>query len=115
MDVIEAIKTRRSISRFQKRPSIEGDCKQDIGGCHSHAVRHEHAAVGVYRGCRMPKNICVKLCCLQPDFAPALQEMQKISYENRQYLSARAFLERYLGVAKHTPKPYGLPFKPNER
>jgi type IV pilus assembly protein PilF len=35
-------------------------------------------------------------------YAPALAEMQRISYNKGQFLSARAFLERYLGVAKHT-------------
>ncbi len=34
-------------------------------------------------------------------FAPALFEMQKISYHSAKYLSARAFLQRYLAVAKH--------------
>lgn len=41
---------------------------------------------------------------LEPNYAPALMEMQALSYQNRNYLSARAFLERYLGVAKHTPQ-----------
>nr|WP_305906626.1 type IV pilus biogenesis/stability protein PilW [Methylomarinum sp. Ch1-1]MDP4519319.1 type IV pilus biogenesis/stability protein PilW [Methylomarinum sp. Ch1-1] len=41
---------------------------------------------------------------LQPDYAPALLEMQRISYQQRNYMSARAFLERYLGVSQHTPK-----------
>lgn len=36
------------------------------------------------------------------NFSPALAEMQKISYKNNKYMSARAFLERYLAVAKHT-------------
>ena len=35
-------------------------------------------------------------------YSPALLEMQKISYHDKKYMSARAFLERYLGVAKHT-------------
>jgi len=34
-------------------------------------------------------------------FPPALFEMQKISYRVRNYMSARAFLERYLAVANH--------------
>jgi len=34
-------------------------------------------------------------------FPPALFEMQKISYHSAKYMSARAFLERYLAVAKH--------------
>jgi type IV pilus assembly protein PilF len=38
-----------------------------------------------------------------PEYAPALKEMLKLSYDNQQYMSARAFLERYMAVAKHTP------------
>jgi len=34
-------------------------------------------------------------------YAPALEEMQKISYRSGRYMSARAFLERYLAVSKH--------------
>jgi type IV pilus assembly protein PilF len=41
---------------------------------------------------------------IQPAYVPALQEMQQISYQNRNYMSARAFLERYLAVANHTPQ-----------
>ncbi len=37
-----------------------------------------------------------------PEYSPALKEMLKLSYNNQQYLSARAFLERYLAVAKHS-------------
>jgi type IV pilus assembly protein PilF len=37
------------------------------------------------------------------EYPPALQEMQKISYNKQQYMSARAFLERYQNVAKHNP------------
>ncbi|WP_347989678.1 type IV pilus biogenesis/stability protein PilW [Methylomonas sp. AM2-LC] len=48
---------------------------------------------------------------LQPEFAPALLEMQKISYENRQYMSARAFLERYLSVSQHTPQSLWIAFQ----
>lgn len=36
------------------------------------------------------------------EYPPALLEMQKISYHAKKYMSARAFLERYLGVAEHT-------------
>jgi type IV pilus assembly protein PilF len=39
---------------------------------------------------------------VNPEYAPALQEMQKISYHHQQFMSARAFLERYLSVSKHT-------------
>lgn len=45
------------------------------------------------------------------EYAPALQEMQKISYHNQQYMSARAFLERYLGVAKHTSETLWLGYQ----
>ncbi len=38
-----------------------------------------------------------------PAYAPALLQMQKISYQKGNYMSARAFLQRYLGVASHTP------------
>ncbi len=48
---------------------------------------------------------------LEADFPPALLEMQKISYQNRQYMSARAFLERYLAVGKHTPETLWLAFQ----
>ena len=47
----------------------------------------------------------------QPNYAPALQEMQRISYQNRQFMSARAFLERYLSVAKHTPESLWIAFQ----
>lgn len=35
------------------------------------------------------------------NFAPALFEMQKISYHSAKYMSARAFLQRYLSVSQH--------------
>lgn len=44
-------------------------------------------------------------------YAPALLELQKISYQNQQYMSARAFLERYLAVSKHTPESLWLAFQ----
>ncbi|WNB74671.1 type IV pilus biogenesis/stability protein PilW [Methylomonas koyamae] len=47
----------------------------------------------------------------QPDYAPALLEMQRISYQNQQFMSARAFMERYLGVAKHTPESLWIAFQ----
>jgi type IV pilus assembly protein PilF len=37
------------------------------------------------------------------NYSPALFEMQKISYHSGKYMSARAFLERYLSVARHNP------------
>ncbi len=39
----------------------------------------------------------------QPRFAPALFHMAQLSYENKHYLSARAYLQRYSEVAKETP------------
>lgn len=39
---------------------------------------------------------------VQPEYSPALLQMQRISYDKRQFMSARAFMERYLNVAKHT-------------
>lgn len=47
----------------------------------------------------------------EPEYPPALLEMLKISYNNRQYMSARAFLERYLAVAKHTPESLWFGFQ----
>ena len=52
-----------------------------------------------------------KSLLLQPDFPPPLMEMQKISYQNRQYMSARAFLERFLAVSKHTPETLWIAFQ----
>jgi len=44
-------------------------------------------------------------------YSPALLEMQKISYQSRKYMSARAFLERYLAVAKHTAETLWVGFQ----
>ena len=35
-------------------------------------------------------------------YAPALLEMQKISYQSGEYWAAKGYLQRYLGVASHT-------------
>jgi len=35
-------------------------------------------------------------------YAPALLEMQKLSFENGEYWPAKGYLQRYLGVAAHT-------------
>jgi len=40
---------------------------------------------------------------LNSRFAPALREMVKISFKQRNYLSSRAFLHRYELVSEHTP------------
>lgn len=36
-------------------------------------------------------------------FAPALKEMIKLNFERKKYFQVRAFLQRYLNVAQHTP------------
>ncbi|MCK9397164.1 MAG: type IV pilus biogenesis/stability protein PilW [Methylobacter sp.] len=41
---------------------------------------------------------------LDSTYAPALSEMQKISYQNGDFWAAKGFLQRYLGVAAHTPE-----------
>jgi type IV pilus assembly protein PilF len=43
-----------------------------------------------------------KALALQPEFAPALLEMAKISYRKHKYMSAQAFLQRYHSVAEPT-------------
>jgi type IV pilus assembly protein PilF len=46
-----------------------------------------------------------------PEYPPALQAMLKISYNNQQYMSARAFLERFMAVSKHTPETLWFGFQ----
>lgn len=43
-------------------------------------------------------------------YAPALLEMQKLSYQNREYWPAKGYLQRFLAVAQHTPESlwYGM-------
>lgn len=48
---------------------------------------------------------------LNAEYPPALLEMMKISFNNHQFMSARAFLERYLGVAAHTPSTLWFAFQ----
>ncbi len=45
-----------------------------------------------------------------PRYFPALLEMLKLNYDKGEYLRARAYLQRYEGVARHTPDSlwYGL-------
>jgi len=43
-----------------------------------------------------------------PRYATALMEMAKLSYENGEYLSSRAYLQRYLAVAGPTPSSLWL-------
>jgi type IV pilus assembly protein PilF len=52
---------------------------------------HQKIAEGNFRQALQAKN----------NYSPALFEMQRISYRTKKYMSARAFLERYLGTAKH--------------
>lgn len=48
---------------------------------------------------------------LQAKYAPALLEMQRIAYRQNKYLSARAFLQRYLEVAEHTAATLWVAFE----
>lgn len=41
---------------------------------------------------------------LNNTYAPALSEMQKVAYQNGDFWAAKGFLQRYLGVAEHTPE-----------
>ena len=45
---------------------------------------------------------------LNSAYPPALLEMQKISYQSGDYWAAKAYLQRYLGVAEHTPGTLSL-------
>ncbi|MCX7097355.1 MAG: type IV pilus biogenesis/stability protein PilW [Methylococcales bacterium] len=40
---------------------------------------------------------------LNDTYPPALMEMQKLSYQSGEYWPAKAYLQRYLSVANHTP------------
>jgi type IV pilus assembly protein PilF len=42
------------------------------------------------------------------NYAPVLQEMQKMSYQNGDFKAARDYLARYLTVAEHTPESLWL-------
>lgn len=37
-------------------------------------------------------------------YAPALAEMQKVAYEKSDFWASKGYLQRYLGVASHTPE-----------
>jgi type IV pilus assembly protein PilF len=50
------------------------------------------------------ENYLRKALETNPNFAPALLEMAKLSLANRKYLSARAFLQRYESAAAPTPE-----------
>lgn len=48
---------------------------------------------------------------INPSYPPALLEMLKISYNQQQYMSARAFMERYQAAAKPTPESLWFGFQ----
>jgi type IV pilus assembly protein PilF len=45
---------------------------------------------------------------LNPVYAPALLEMQKVSYQKSDFWAAKGYLERYLGVAEHNSESLWL-------
>lgn len=48
---------------------------------------------------------------IEPGFPDALMNMAKLNFERRNYLSARAFLQRYEAVARHDPESLLLGFE----
>jgi len=48
------------------------------------------------------KAFFMQALILNSTYAPALLEMQKISYQSGEYEAAKAYLQRYLSVADHT-------------
>lgn len=49
-----------------------------------------------------------------PDFAPALLELARIGFDNKNYLKTRAFLQRYAGAAQHTAETLWMAVKTEE-
>jgi type IV pilus assembly protein PilF len=47
----------------------------------------------------------------EPEFPDALMNMARLNFENRNYLSSRAFMQRYEAVAQHDPESLLLAFK----
>ncbi len=45
---------------------------------------------------------------VNPNYAPVLQEMQKLSYQNGDFKAAQEYLQRYLSVATQTPESLWL-------
>lgn len=43
-----------------------------------------------------------------PNVLPALIQMAELSYDHGEYISARGYLQRYLGLTKHNPKSLWL-------
>lgn len=50
------------------------------------------------------KNYFKDALQLNPNYAPALLEMQKFSYQSGEYWAAKGYLQRYLQQASQTPK-----------
>ena len=47
----------------------------------------------------------------EPEFPDALMTMARLNFENRNYLSSRAFMQRYEAVAQHDPASLLLAYK----
>jgi len=77
-------------SPYNKRPWL---AVTNIGLCHQQQNNVDKAEEH-FRGALQ----------INPKYPPALLEMLKISYDKQQYMSARAFLERLLGVTKESPE-----------
>ena len=54
------------------------------------------------------ENYFDKALEVNQNYAPALQEMQKLSYQNGNYKAAREYFERYLTVAEQSPETLWL-------
>ncbi len=52
---------------------------------------------------RKAKNHFKDALQLNPNYAPALKELQKFSYHSGEYWAAKGYLQRYLQQASHTP------------
>jgi len=53
---------------------------------------------------QLAENYFKQALQLNNAYAPALSEMQKIAYEKGDFWAAKGYLQRYLGVAEHTPE-----------
>ncbi len=51
---------------------------------------------------------------LNPSLPAALIQMSELSYKQNNYLSARGYLQRYLAIARHTPRTLSLGIKIEE-
>ena len=48
---------------------------------------------------------------IEPDFADALMNMSRLNFEQKSYLSARAFMQRYEASASHTAETLLLAYR----